>query len=189
MMKLSSWSTIFLLVVFCAATAIASPAQAFTSARTFTVLHSFDSTDGASPYAALVQATDGNLYGTTVGGGANNVGTVFKITTNGTLTTLHSFDGPDGANSVAGLVQGTNGNFYGTTPNGGANGGGTVFEITPGGKVTTGSVGGHPYGGLVLATDGNIYGTTSSGGGQRRWHGLQNHPKRQAHDAAQFRRD
>jgi uncharacterized repeat protein (TIGR03803 family) len=54
-------------------------------------LHSFDGTDGDAPFAGLVQATDGDFYGTTEGGGANQVGTVFKISTDGTLTTLYSF--------------------------------------------------------------------------------------------------
>ena len=94
-------------------------------------------------------ATDGNFYGTTTNGGANNCnspcGTVFKITPAGTLTTLHSFAGTDGASPFAGLVQAGDGNFYGTTHSGGANnndnncsnGCGTVFRITPGGTLTT----------------------------------------------------
>ena len=59
--------------LFCAATAIASPAQILTT------LHSFDGTDGAGPYGALVQATDGGFYGTTFGGGAYGGGTVFRL--------------------------------------------------------------------------------------------------------------
>ena len=95
-----------------------------TPSGTLTTLHSFDGTDGANPYAGLVQATDGNFYGTTSSGGANGDGTVFKITPSGTLTTLYSFCSQsgctDGANPDAGLVQATNGNFYGTTLDGGA---------------------------------------------------------------------
>src|ERR1035441_1045842 len=72
-------------LVLCATTAIALPAQ------TPTTLFSFDGTDGAVPQAGLVQAANGDLYGTTVAGGANGYGTVFKITPGGTLTTLHSF--------------------------------------------------------------------------------------------------
>jgi uncharacterized repeat protein (TIGR03803 family) len=134
--------------------------------------------DGAGPDAGLVQATNGNLYGTTTSGGANDDGTVFEITLGAKLTTLHSFDGTDGAYPYARLVQATNGNFYGTTEYGGANscilggmtyGCGTVFEMTSGGKLTTlhsfdGSDGEVPYGGLVQATNGKFYGTTGYGG-------------------------
>jgi uncharacterized repeat protein (TIGR03803 family) len=67
-----------------------------TTGGIFTTLYSFDGTDGANSAAGLIQATDGNLYGTTLEGGTNGDGTVFKITPNGTLTTLHSFDGTDG---------------------------------------------------------------------------------------------
>jgi uncharacterized repeat protein (TIGR03803 family) len=133
--------------------------------------------DGANPAAGLVQAANGNFYGTTENGGANEEGTGFEITAKGELTTLHSFDLTDGANPVAGLVQATNGNFYGTTQFGGANGYGTVFEITPAGKLTTlhsfcrqmndeesCTDGANPVAGLVQATNGNFYGTTGVGG-------------------------
>jgi uncharacterized repeat protein (TIGR03803 family) len=135
-----------------------------------TTLHSFDDTDGFYPQAALVQATNGNLYGTTPGGGAYQAGTVFKITSSGKLTTLHSFDGTDGAIPYAGLVQATNGNLYGTTSGGGGYQEGTVFKITSSGTLTTlhsfhGPPGGAiPNAGLVQATDGNFYGTTINGG-------------------------
>ena len=79
----------------------------------------------------MVQARDGNFYGTAEGGGANNVGTVFKMTPSGTVTTLHSFNenGPDGCVPLAALVQGRDGTFYGTTAECGANGSGTVFRL------------------------------------------------------------
>jgi uncharacterized repeat protein (TIGR03803 family) len=89
-----------------------------TPAGVLTTLHSFDSTDGANPIAALIQATDGNFYGSTGSGGANFRGTIFRITTSGTLTTLHAFDGTDGSIPTA-LIQDTNGTFYGTTILGG----------------------------------------------------------------------
>jgi uncharacterized repeat protein (TIGR03803 family) len=145
-----------------------------------TTLYSFcaetNCTDGENPYGALVQAANGNLYGTTSVGGANGSGTVFKITGAGPLTTLYSFcaqtNCADGANPTAGLVQGTDGNFYGTTANGGGTGSGTVFKISPSGALTTlytfGSQGGFdgefPNGPLVQAINGNFYGTTMSGG-------------------------
>ena len=178
MSKLSSWKTIFYSCVLCAVAVIALPAQSFKT------LHSFDGTDGANPFAALVQATDGNFYGTTEAGGPVNgdcyegsCGTVFKIAPSGTLTTLYRFCSQsgctDGEAPYAPLVQATNGNFYGTTSAGGTDicsaryGCGAAFEITPGGKRTTlhnFSEGVYPFGGLVQATDGNLYGTTWGGG-------------------------
>lgn len=140
-------------------------------AQTFTTLHAFVGTDGASPYGGLVQATDGSLYGTTVNG--NLAGTVFKIASTGTLTTLHEFIGTDGDQPWAGLIQDTNGNCYGTTIYGGANNAGTVFKITPSGTVTTlysfcpqsGCADGeNPIAWLAQAKNGNLYGTTNGGG-------------------------
>ena len=92
------------------------------SAQTFKTLHRFDGTDGADSTAGMVQATDGNFYGTTYYGGANNnfpcligCGTVFKITPTGTLTTLYSFCSQSGCTDgdvpVAGLLQSTDGSF------------------------------------------------------------------------------
>src|SRR5271156_3730450 len=116
-----------------------------TPAGQLTTLYSFCSqsgcTDGANPIAGLVQATNGNLYGTTYFGGTNGLGTVFEITPAGQLTTLYSFCSQsgctDGATPYAGLVQATNGNLYGTTSEGGTNFAGTVFDITPAGQLTT----------------------------------------------------
>ncbi len=138
------------------------------SAQTLTTLHSFDGEDGWGPVAGLVQATDGNLYGTTQFV-AHGCGTVFKITPTGTLTRLLIFKNEDGCYPFAGLAQATNGALYGTTVAGTAHGYGTVFRITSSGKLTTlhqfnGSEGANPYAGLVQATDGNLYGTTEMGG-------------------------
>ena len=69
----------------------------------------------AYPSAPLVQGSDGNFYGTTPYGGANNGGTVFQVTPAGALTTLVSFNGTNGSHPVAALVAGSDGNFYGTT--------------------------------------------------------------------------
>jgi uncharacterized repeat protein (TIGR03803 family) len=111
-----------------------------TLAGALTVLHSFDNTDGACPYSALVQGRDGNFYGTTSMVGA---GTVSKITPAGALTTLYGFcsesNCSDGS-TPAGLVQASDGAFYGTTVFGGSNnnptecsnsGCGIAFRITP----------------------------------------------------------
>jgi uncharacterized repeat protein (TIGR03803 family) len=143
---------------------------------TFTTLFSFDNMDGAFPFnGALVQATNGDLYGTTAGVGANGHGTVFKITPSGTLTTLYGFGSQttDGYGANAGLVQATNGYLYGTTKTGGAYGYGAVFKITPSGTLTTiysfcarsGCPDGElPLSGLVQGTNGYLYGTTAAGG-------------------------
>ncbi|PWU11316.1 MAG: hypothetical protein C5B51_02925 [Terriglobia bacterium] len=93
------------------------------------VLYAFAGPDGANPNGTLIQATDGNFYGTTSAGGANGRGTVFKLALGGTLTTLHHFAGADGAGPKTALIQGTDGNFYGTTSQAGNNGGGTVFRL------------------------------------------------------------
>ncbi|MGA9670257.1 MAG: choice-of-anchor tandem repeat GloVer-containing protein [Terracidiphilus sp.] len=147
-----------------------------TAAGAETTIYSFCSlggsacTDGSTPQGALVLGSNGNLYGTTFSGGANNDGTVFVITPAGSLTTLHSFSGADGANPVGALALGRNGNLYGTTFVGGANNDGTVFQITPGGSLTTlhtfsGADGINPGGDLVLSSgNGNFYGTTYAGG-------------------------
>jgi uncharacterized repeat protein (TIGR03803 family) len=144
-----------------------------TPSGTLTSVYSFCAVsgcpDGAEPVAGLVLATNGDLYGTTSGGGPSGLGTVFKITPGGTLTTLHSFDGTDGALVDAGLIQATNGDFYGTTAIGGVNDAGTVFAITPSGTLTTlhsfgGTDGANPVAGLIQATNGNFYGTTEAGG-------------------------
>jgi uncharacterized repeat protein (TIGR03803 family) len=172
--KLNCGKRTYAVFALCAGAAIALPAQ------TLSTLHSFDGTDGAGPVAGLVQATNGDLYGTTGGGGADGGGTVFKMTTAGTLTTLYRFCSQpvngvctDGAGPEAGLVQATNGDFYGTTVGGGAKNFGTIFKITPSGTLTTlysfcsqsGCTDGYvPYAGLVQATNGDFYGTTWRGG-------------------------
>lgn len=152
-----------------------------TPAGALTTLHSFAGypTEGSNPYAGLTQGNDGSLYGTTYGGGANNYGTVFKITTAGTLTTLHSFAGgaSDGSNPNAAIVQGTDGNFYGTTIYGGTEFDGIIFKVTTRGTLTTvydmGSnihaiypSGAYPFAGLLQDTNGDFYGTTQMGPGQ-----------------------
>jgi uncharacterized repeat protein (TIGR03803 family) len=144
-----------------------------TPSGTVTTLYNFCSetncADGETSDGTLIQATNGNFYGTTNAGGTNGDGTVFKITPTGALTTLHSFDGADGAQPYGALVQGANGTFYGTTANGGTNGDGTVFDITSGGTLTTlhsfdGTDGTNIQAGLILGTDGNFYGAAAFGG-------------------------
>jgi len=169
-------------VLMCAALAIASTAQ------TLTTLVSFNGTNGANPSGALLQANDGNFYGTTLYGGAvgsngcNNTGgcgTVFKVTASGTFSTIYTFcpqaNCTDGYFPSGALIQGTDGKIYGTTGgNGQVSSGGTVFRISSNGALTTVyhfcsqgsncSDGNEPVAGVVEGNDGNLYGTTVRGG-------------------------
>ncbi len=107
-------------------------------------LVSFNGGDGQSPEASLIVDSNGDLFGTTYGGGANGDGAVFEIANNGSVaapsyadapTTLVSFNGSNGANPEAGLIAGANGDLFGTTSSGGVNGDGAVFEITDSGFI------------------------------------------------------
>ena len=149
---------------------------------TLTIMHSFRVSDGNYPIAGLTKGADGFLYGTTVQGGRQNRGTMFKIspTSPYPLTLLYSFcsqtNCTDGYFPHAGVMQHTNGNFYGTTKSGGKYGLGTIFQYTPGQSGSVGALvnvhdffeteGMSPYAGLVETTTGSLYGATSSGGYQ-----------------------
>jgi uncharacterized repeat protein (TIGR03803 family) len=153
----SSFGTVFELVAFGGGTK---------------VLHSFTAgSDGANPESSLVMDADGNLYGTTLGGGALNQGTAFKLTPKSKLKVLHSFDGTnDGRFPTSGLVLDGDGNLYGTNVGGGVNIAGTAYRLKPNGNIKVlhafsgGDDGGNPAGALTLGADGNLYGATASGG-------------------------
>ncbi len=164
-----------------------------TPGGTFTSLYSWCSqancTDGANPQSAFVQTGNGSFWGTTIGGGANNKGTVFKFVPGNAPTIVYSFCSQsgctDGSNPFTGLALASDGNFYGVTAEGGSDGTycgltgygcGTVFRITPKGVLTTlytfctqsGCMdGGIPQGQLIQASDGDLYGTTDVGGDQQ----------------------
>jgi uncharacterized repeat protein (TIGR03803 family) len=116
----------------------------------------------------MIEATDGNFYGTTSEGdpAGCNGGSVFKITPAGSLTTLYSFCGQFG-NPIGGVIQGTDGALYGTASGGIL--GGIVFRLTLGGTLSVlmfnGADGANPWAGVIQATDDNFYGTTLFGGG------------------------
>ena len=141
----------------------------------YSVIFSFGQTQatGYNPYGGFVFGSNGDLYGVTAYGGANNEGMIFELTTSGTLTALHSFAGPpsDGEVPLAALTLGKDGNFYGTTSNGGPNGLGIVFKMTPAGTETViyafgtnAGDGGGTYQPLIEGPDGNLYGICYQGG-------------------------
>jgi uncharacterized repeat protein (TIGR03803 family) len=142
-----------------------------------TVLHAFTGgADGKWPQARLIVDAKGNLYGTTVNGGAFGSGVVFKVDGTGKETVLHSFSGKtDGSSPLAGVTMDDKGNLYGTTYTGGGigcypYGCGVVFEIDHTGKETVlhaftgGKDGAAPLAGLIRDVKGNLYGTTAGGG-------------------------
>lgn len=142
-------------------------------AGAITVLKHLDYyTTGGYPEGSLVQGDDGNFYGTTVQGGANNYGVIFKISPTGTFTVLRSLSpNTDGYYLYGSLVKGNDGNFYGLSYAGGPGGYGTIFKITPTGTFTViksfsySVTGGNPYGNsLLVGKDGNFYGLTTYGG-------------------------
>ena len=141
-----------------------------------TVLHNFaGGTDGANPYAGLVQDAKGNFYGTTYYGGAGckgfDCGTVFKVSPKGKETVLHAFALTDGHYPDFGtLVRDAAGNLYGTTYAGGGADMGVVFKVSSSGKesivytFTGGADEGFPVAGLIEDNAGNFYGTTLGDG-------------------------
>jgi uncharacterized repeat protein (TIGR03803 family) len=136
------------------------------SRGTLFTLHSFDGSDGLNPLG-LMQASNGDFYGTTSAGGSGSGGTIFRMTPTGTLMTLYNFE--DFNYPVAGLVEGNDGNFYGTTITYASGGHGTIFKMTPDGGVTTlhsfsGGDGSWPVAPLMEASNGHFYGTTAQGG-------------------------
>ncbi len=155
------------------AIAIIMLAMAATSnahAQAFSVLYNFGTTGtaGANPSnpGILAQGCDGNMYGTTVNGGTNGVGTVFQITPAGTLTVIYNFNEAQGYAPYGGLTLGTDCTLYGSAVFGGTSGLGMLFKITTSGGLTVlydftgGKDGRYPMAPPILGTDGNWYGTT-----------------------------
>jgi hypothetical protein len=154
-----------------------------TYSNTSTVLASFNSTNGKNPYDALIMDAAGDLFGTTIEGGAyggtSGYGTVFEITKSGgsyssTPTVLASFNGTDGQYPAGSLIMDATGDLFGTAQSGGAHSDGTVFEIVKSGSSYSGTPtvlasfsGTHAadsYGSLIMDTAGDLFGTTYYGG-------------------------
>lgn len=161
-----------------------TPGGVFTTLYSFSALDdNFVNLDGRFPVAGLVQGKDGSFYGTTLQGGANGSGAIFKVTSAGAFTSLYNFDALNnsqqnkkGANPFAALVQARDGSFYGTTQYGGINGTGTIFAVTAGGTVSTlhsfgaydsnfdNADGASPVAALTQGRDGSLYGSAQYGG-------------------------
>jgi len=158
----------FLVVV---GVAVLAPAQTFTTLYNFT-----GSTDGAVPFAGVIQDSAGNLYGTTNSGGDLSCfapfgcGVVFEMNTAGTETVLYTFSGASGDEWNGPLARDSQGNLYGTSWAAGTNGFGNVFKIDTAGNETVlynftgGSDGCDPMQGLILDESGSVYGTTEGCG-------------------------
>lgn len=148
-----------------------------------TVLYSFagNTADGSNPEGGVISDSEGNLFGTTEGGGDGagcggyiyGCGIVFEIDTAGHETILHTFNGEgDGAIPWAGLIRDAAGNFYGTTVEGGTAGLGTIFKLDTAGSLTllhsfAGADGAYPYGPVIRDAKGNLYGATYQGGSSK----------------------
>lgn len=148
-----------------------------TPSGVLTTIHSFEPMrTGAIPSSALIQARDGNLYGTTNSGGASTGGTLFKVSADGVVTAVHSFvQGAPGGDTPVGLVQGSNGALYGTTANFGSDQLGTIFRLSPSGQLKTLHKfsprswlfhfdGAQPLAPPIALPGGILFGTTSHGG-------------------------
>jgi len=146
------------------------------STYTLNTLATFTGSNGSQSVSGVIADANGDLFGTTQGGGANNEGTVFELVKSGstyTLNTLVSFIGSNGAGPAAPPLADANGDLFGTTSDGGANGDfGTVFELVKNGSTYTlntlasfnGSDGSHPTNSLIADANGDLFGTTQNGG-------------------------
>ncbi len=141
------------------------------STNTYTDKYDFDGTNGRYPYGALIQASNGKLYGMTSEGGANNYGVIFEYDTpTNTYTKIYNFDDVNGSYPYGSLLQTTNGNLYGLTTYGGANGVGVLFEYNTATNTYSDKYefnttnGAYPYGSLMQASNGKLYGMTWNGG-------------------------
>jgi uncharacterized repeat protein (TIGR03803 family) len=144
------------------------------------ILYSFQNNriDGSGPYAGVIFDPAGNLYGTTIGGGSNEYGTVFELSPRAIgawkENILFNFDPAFGVEPAGGLVFDPAGNLYGTALEGGTNFNGVVFELSPQGGGSWVEAVLHSFGGtgdgltpwdtLILDSAGNLYGTTNDGG-------------------------
>ncbi len=171
--------TLLTLALACAAITFSLGVRA--QAQTVTFVADFNGGNGWEPFGSVLQATDGNFYGTTASGGIYKSGNVFRMTPGGEIVSIYSFcsqtNCADGQYPQTAPILGSDGNLYGVTLAGGTGvgggGNGTVYRMTLNGKITTlhafsscytGCADGANPNGIILASDGNFYGTTNGGG-------------------------
>src|SRR5262245_29490101 len=149
---------------------VTSPISMFAQSMQLQTVHTF-AVPPRNPHGGLLQTPDGFLYGTTMEGGPEGHGTIFKMTTNGVLAEVLPLDSPSGSGPFASLTKGPDGNLYGTAGGGGAYGRGSVFKVTINGPMTVtnlhsfnGADGQLPRAPLLLGMDGNLYSTTAGNG-------------------------
>jgi len=145
------------------------------SSYTASTLATFTGGNGQAPASGLTADANGNLFGSTNGGGTTGYGTVYELVKGSsgyTTKTLANFSETNGGNPFGDLVVDNSGNLFGTTNNAGPGGNGTVFELV---KTASGYTlqtlvsfnvtnGANPYGSLLLDNNGDLFGTTYDGG-------------------------
>jgi uncharacterized repeat protein (TIGR03803 family) len=148
------------------------------TAGVFKEIYGFAGSTGQSPCTGVIQAKNGNLYGATNQGAANNFGNIYKLTTAGVFTGLHDFNnttdascGDNVGRTNVNLLQVTDGNFYGVNGINGPNGAGSIYKLTSANVFTAFLFpnpppvdGSAPLSTLLQNTNGLAYGTTPSGG-------------------------
>lgn len=145
---------------------------------TYINLLTFNGSDGANPFAGLTFDSQGDLFGTTFNGGANNLGTVFELVngSNGsyTYTNLFSFSNSTGTNPYSGVTLDAQGDLFGTTELGGSDNEGTIYELVKGtdgsytyvNLISSGGTFATPYSGVTLDSQGDLFGTLTANGGE-----------------------
>jgi uncharacterized repeat protein (TIGR03803 family) len=147
------------------------------TAGIFKEIYGFAGSTGQNPCTGVIQAKNGNLYGATNQGAANNFGSIYKLTTAGVFTDLHDFNnttdascGDNVGRTTVNLLQVTDGNFYGVNGINGPNGAGSIYKLTSANVFTAFLFpnppvdGNGPLSTLIQNTNGLVYGTTASGG-------------------------
>jgi len=141
----------------------------FAQTATKSTLYAFKDADGDDPATGVIQASDGNFYGSAPGSGLYGGGTIYEITADGTFSTIYNFNPATDGGGPNAIIQGPDGYLYGVTDNYGPSGSqtGTIFKVSLSGQLTvlySFADGSNTYAGLTLGADGNFYGVMTNGG-------------------------